>query len=178
MIYCIGIYSHVFIILLCQTSLPIILLCPTSLLIILLCLTSLPIILLCPTSLPIIYCVQYHFRLFIVSNITSDYFIVSVGQEDHFDILTEMMPVASTWKAIGRGLRIEPGRLEMISQNNSGKPKECLLEMLTCWLNRNYNVERFGEPTWRAVVKVVAHPAAGDNCALALSIAGKHSGNN
>ena len=110
------------------------------------------LVLLCPTSLP-------------------------VGQEDHFDILTEMMPIASSWKAIGRGLRIEPGRLEMISENNSGKPKECLSEMLTCWLNRNYNVERFGEPTWRAVVKVVAHPAAGDNCALALSIAGKHSGN-
>ena len=104
--------------------------------------------------------------------------ITSVGQEDHFDILTEMMPIASMWKAIGRGLRIEPGRLEMISENNSGKPKECLSEMLTSWLNRNYNVERFGEPTWRAVVKVVAHPAAGDNHALALTIARKHSGTN
>ena len=100
-----------------------------------------------------------------------------VGQDDHFDILTEMTPIASSWKAIGRGLQIEPGRLETINENNSGKPKECLSEMLTCLLNRNYNVERFGEPTWRAVVKVVAHPAAGDNCALALSIAGKHSGN-
>ena len=100
-----------------------------------------------------------------------------VGQDDHFDILTEMMPVASSWKAIGRGLRIEPGRLETIQESNFGKPKECLSEMLTCWLNRNYNVERFGEPTWRAVVKVVAHPAAGDNCALALTIAKQHSGN-
>ena len=99
-----------------------------------------------------------------------------VGQDDHFDILTEMMQVASSWKAIGRGLRINPGRLETIYENNSGKPKECLSEMLTCWLNRNYNVERFGEPTWRAVVKVVAHPAAGDNCALALTIAEQHSG--
>ena len=99
-----------------------------------------------------------------------------VGQDDHFDILTEMMPVASSWKAIGRGLRIEPGRLETIQESNSGKPRECLSEMLTCWLNRNYNVERFGEPTWRAVVKVVAHPAAGDNCALALTIAKQHLG--
>ena len=112
------------------------------------------------------------------------YFIVSVrfhffliGEDDHFDILAEMMPVASSWKAIGTGLRIDSGRLNMIQESNSGKPKDCLLEMLTCWLNRNYNVERFGEPTWRAVVKIVAHPAAGDNCALALSIAGKHSSN-
>ena len=87
------------------------------------------------------------------------------------------MPVASSWKAIGTGLRIDPGRLETIHESNSGKPKECLSEMLTCWLNRNYNVERFGEPTWQAVVKVVAHPVAGDNHALALSIAEQHSGN-
>ena len=98
------------------------------------------------------------------------------GQDDHFDILTEMMPVASSWKAIGRGLRIDPGRLDVIQENNSGKPKECLSDMLNCWLNRNYNVERFGEPTWQAVVKVVAHPAAGDNCALALNIAKQHPG--
>ena len=88
-----------------------------------------------------------------------------------------MMPVAGSWKTIGRGLRIDSGRLNVIQQNNSGKPKECLSEILTCWLNRNYNVERFGEPTWQTVVKVVAHPAAGDNCALALSIAEQHSGN-
>ena len=88
-----------------------------------------------------------------------------------------MTSVASSWKAIGIGFRIGIGRLETIQESNSGKPKECLSGMLTCWLKRNYNVERFGEPTWRAVVKVVADPAAGDNCALSLSIAGKHPGN-
>ena len=100
-----------------------------------------------------------------------------VGEEDWFDIMTEMMPVVNSWKAIGRGLRIDSGRLEMIQKDNLGNSKECLSEMLTCWLKRNYNVERFGEPTWQAVVKVVAHPAAGDNCALALTIAGKHASN-
>ena len=99
-----------------------------------------------------------------------------VGEEDHFDILADLMPVASSWKAIGTGLRIDSGHLDTIQESNSGKPKECLSEMLTCWLKRNYNVERFGEPTWRAVVKVVAHPAAGDNCGLALGIAKQHSG--
>ena len=87
------------------------------------------------------------------------------------------MPVAGSWKAIGRGLRIESGRLEMIQKDNPGNSKECLSEMLTIFLKRNYNVERFGGPTWQSVVKVVAHPAAGDNCALALNIAKQHSGN-
>ena len=87
------------------------------------------------------------------------------------------MPVASSWKAIGRGLRIDSGRLDMIHERNPGKPRDCLSEVITCWLKRNYNVERFGEPTWKAVVKVVAHPAVGDNCALAMSIVKKHLGN-
>ena len=102
------------------------------------------------------------------------YFLIE--HDDRFDILTEMMPVASSWKAIGTGLRIEPGRLDTIQESNLGKPRECLSEMLTCWLKRNYNVKRFGEPTWQAVMKVVAHHAAGDNCALALNIAKQHLG--
>ena len=84
--------------------------------------------------------------------------------------------MVGSWKTIGRGLRLDSGRLETINESNPGKPKDCLSDMLTCWLKRNYNVERFGEPTWRAVVKVVAHPAAGDNCALAMSIAKQHLG--
>ena len=84
--------------------------------------------------------------------------------------------MASSWKAIGIGLRIGFGRLKTIQEDKAGNSRACLSEMLTCWLLRNYNVERFGEPTWRAVVKVVADPAAGDNYALALNIAGKHSG--
>ena len=89
-----------------------------------------------------------------------------------------MIPVVSSWKAIGTGLGIHSGRLDAIQESNFGNPKKCLLEMLICWLRRNYNVERFGKPTWQAVVKVVARPAAGDNCALALTIAGNHPGNN
>ena len=101
-----------------------------------------------------------------------------IGEEDCFDILMEVIPVACSWRVIGTGLRIDSGHLDVIQQNNLGKPRDCLLDTLTCWLKRNYNVGRFGEPTWRTLVKVVAHPAAGDNQALALSIAGKHPGIN
>ena len=92
-------------------------------------------------------------------------------------MMTEMMPVARNWKAIGIVLGISYGRLGTIQTDNPGNASACFLDMLACWLKRSYDVERFGEPTWRAVVKVVAHPAGGDNCALALSIAGKYSGN-
>ena len=39
---------------------------------------------------------------------------------------------------------------------------------------RNYNVERFGEPTWQQLVEAVGHPAGGANMALARNIATKH----
>ena len=100
-----------------------------------------------------------------------------IGGDDLFDLLQEMMPIASSWKAIGIGLRIDYGRLQMIQIDNDGNFRACLSAMLTCWLQRSYNVDRFGEPTWRAVVKVVADPAGGDNHALALSIAEQHQGN-
>ena len=76
------------------------------------------------------------------------YCLSLIGEDDLLDVLEEMMPVVNSWKAIGRGLRIDSGHLEMIQKDNLGNSKECLSEMLTCWLKRNYNVERFGEPTW------------------------------
>lgn len=86
------------------------------------------------------------------------------------------MLVVARWKAIGIAFRIDPGRLDQIETDNHGDCISCLSRVLTCWLRRNYNVQRFGEPTWQTIVKVVAHPAAGDNCTLALNIAGKHPG--
>ena len=91
-------------------------------------------------------------------------------------MLTEMMPVSRNWKAIGIVLGISYGRLGTIQTDNPGNSSACFLDMLACWLKRSYDVEQFGEPTWRAVVKVVAHPAGGDNRALALSIAEQHPG--
>ena len=46
--------------------------------------------------------------------------------------------------------------------------------MVKEWLKRNYNVERFGEPTWQWLVKVVGDPAGGADKALARHIATRH----
>ena len=87
------------------------------------------------------------------------------------------MPVVGRWKAIGEGLRLSLGALDEIETTHNRNPRDCMSAMLKHWLRRNYDVEQFCEPTWRLVVKVVGHSAAGSNCALAMSIAGRHSGN-
>ena len=39
---------------------------------------------------------------------------------------------------------------------------------------RNYNVEQFGEPTWKQLVEAVGHREGGANMALAREIARRH----
>ena len=46
--------------------------------------------------------------------------------------------------------------------------------MVTEWLKRNYDVKKFGEPTWQKLVEAVSHPAGGANTALAEEIARRH----
>ena len=96
----------------------------------------------------------------------------TIGQDDLFDLLEQMLPLSAKWKAIGVGLRLPLDGLEAI-EFGYGSPMECMTGVLTLWLRMKYNVERFGLPSWRMVLNVVAHPAAGDNPDLALEIAKK-----
>ena len=55
-----------------------------------------------------------------------------------------------------------------------GRPDQCLSGVLESWLKRNYDVKKFGPPTWRWLVEIVADPAGGSDKALADEIARRH----
>ena len=74
---------------------------------------------------------------------------------------------------MGVALRLDSNTLEGIAANG-GDPTACLTSVVTKWLKKNYNVERFGEPTWQWLVEAVGDPAGGANKALAGDIARKH----
>ena len=76
--------------------------------------------------------------------------------------------------SIGIALRLRPDVLEMTETRYHSDPVRCLSMMVKEWLMRNYNVERFGEPTWKHLVEAVGHPAGGANMALARDIARRH----
>ena len=86
----------------------------------------------------------------------------------------ELNPLAARWKSIGIALRLKPNELDTIQAGNNSDPTACLIQTVTKWLNRNYNVEKFGEPTWRWLVEAVSDPAGGANMALAREIARRH----
>ena len=94
--------------------------------------------------------------------------------DDLFDVQKELIQVSAKWRSIGIALRLKPNTLDVIETRYSGDPPACLTPMVTEWLNRNYNVKRFGEPTWQALVKAVGDLAGGANMALATDMATRH----
>ena len=98
-----------------------------------------------------------------------------IGEDDLFDTIQSLASVAANWRDIGIFLRIRLSQLETI-QVQGYTPMGCMREMLITWLRRNYNVERFGEPTWAKLVEAVRHSAGGGNSSLAMEIARKHQG--
>ena len=101
-------------------------------------------------------------------------FCLNVDLDDLFDVQSELNPVASKWKSMGLALRLKPDILETIEAAKTGNPTACLIATIKEWLNSNYNVKKFGEPTWQHLVKAVSHPAGGANVALATKIAENH----
>ena len=51
-----------------------------------------------------------------------------------------------------------------------------LTDVIVEWLKTNYNVEKFGLPTWKRIVKAVGEMSGGGNLALAATLANKYSG--
>ena len=85
------------------------------------------------------------------------------------------MNVAHNWRRLGLALRLHPPQLDRIEKDKSDVISR-LEAVLTAWLNKNYDTTLFGPPSWELLVAAVAHPAGGNNRALAEQIANKHNG--
>ena len=95
--------------------------------------------------------------------------LLYTGPEDLRDVRSALEPVIARWKPIGLTLRLDPGQLEAVERDHR-LSEDCLTEVLTLWLKRNYNTERFGEPSWEMLARAVGHRSGGNNPALAQEI--------
>ena len=95
--------------------------------------------------------------------------------DDLFNVKSELLPVAARWKDIGLALRLDPSQLDDIESDNRNA-SDCLTRVLTLWLKKAYNTERFGEPSWELLARAVADRAGGNDPALAEEIAKKYGG--
>ena len=81
------------------------------------------------------------------------------------------MTIKANYHQLGIELGLPPGELQTIKQANSQNIAQAFTEVLLTWLRQQYNVGKYGPPTWQRLVEAVGS-ASGD--ALAKKIAGKH----
>ena len=93
--------------------------------------------------------------------------------DDLADVIEVIDPLAASWKEIGTRLRLPADRMDAIASENTDV-KNCLLEVSTHWLRRNYDTDKFGEPSWRWLARV----CYGINGVVFKEIAEGHKGKN
>ena len=98
------------------------------------------------------------------------------GEEDTYDVYSEVVDLAGRWSNMCLALRLPPTDRNKIETAYSSNPDKCLEEVIVKWLQKCYNYQKFGSPTWKMLVKAVGDQAGGNNSALAETIAKKHPG--
>ena len=104
-------------------------------------------------------------------------FVVYSAEEDTHDVYREVVSLAGNWAHVCLALRLLPSDKSAIETAHPGNPHDCLLAVVQVkWLQKGYNNQRFGSPTWRMLVKAVGDIAGGNYVTLAETIAKKHPG--
>ena len=91
-----------------------------------------------------------------------------LATEHLVDVKHELCPFAS-WKELGLNLGLSPDCLEVI-ENDSSRTDDRLHTVLLQWLKRNYDLDKYGLPSWGRLaeaVKAIDH-------ALASTIKDRH----
>ena len=94
--------------------------------------------------------------------------------------MEEVLDIKAVCFALGQSLRLRYDNLEAIRKKypNESDHERALTDVLLLWLKNEYNVERFGPPTWRMLVEAVNKRSGGNNQELAKQIALNHPAGN
>ena len=107
---------------------------------------------------------------------TNDTMTFVIDEDDLADVMDEVLTIKSMYFALGRSLRLKNANLQAIrTQYPTESDFELALnDVLLLWLDKQYNVDRFGPPTWRLLVEAVDKESSGNNHELAKNIALNH----
>ena len=100
---------------------------------------------------------------------------VHSDEDNLHDVMEELASFDKTrYYNIGSSLRLRPTELDTIESSYQQNPERALTKVVTAWLQKHYNVHKFGPPTWQMLVKGVHSPAGGNDYTLAKKIADNH----
>ena len=102
-------------------------------------------------------------------------FVLLPADDNLFEVYKEVCILAPRWSDICCALNI-PHEETIRKETLGDESKRSLRMVLRKWLQKSYNYQKYGLPTWRMLVVAVGDPFGGDHCALAETIAKKHPG--
>ena len=96
-----------------------------------------------------------------------------IETDDLSDVLEETISIKSAFYCLGRSLRLNIKDLEDIRAATPSEhdAEKALQGVLLLWLDKKYNVHKFGPPTWRMLVEAVNKRTGGNDHELAKNIA-------
>ena len=95
-------------------------------------------------------------------------------EEDLLDMMTALVALFHKWKEIGTALGLRHYILEIIEAKCRTNVRLALQEVMVEFVRKNYNCDRFGEPSWQSLAKAIAHPVGAADLPVALEIASAH----
>ena len=90
--------------------------------------------------------------------------------------MEEVVSIKSLYFSLGLSLRLRVADLKNIREAypSESDANSALIDVLLLWLHQKYNVQRFGQPTWKMLVEAVDKETGGNDHELALKIASHH----
>ena len=101
--------------------------------------------------------------------------VICLADDNLSEVYKEVFTKAPRWSDICCVLNL-PHEETIRKETQGDDCARCLRMVLRMWLQKSYNYQRWGHPTWRMLVEAVGDPAGGNDCALAETIAKKHLG--
>ena len=99
--------------------------------------------------------------------------LCNVDMDDIYDVRQVLNDFnMKQWRVLGEHLGLGENLLDLISADHKGDGvRECFNEVLKAWLRWNYDLAKFGRPTWHRLADAVER--SGDP-AFATKICPKH----
>ena len=71
-------------------------------------------------------------------------------------MIKECKSLSSKWDKISAHLGLTANTIETIRRDNPGDCRGCWNQALLEWISQGYNTSKYGEPSWRTLLRAIA----------------------
>lgn len=96
------------------------------------------------------------------------------GNEALGDVINYLTDVFPRYCEIGKMLGLQSDILEEMKKKRF-ESTAAMIDIIEHWLAQDYDVPRYGKPTWKSLVMAVANKNGGNNVAVAMKLTDMHT---